>query len=767
MRRIFLAVFIFLGFQISAQLDFGEFNTPYAGVHALSFNPAEIVDSRYKFHMNLMGINFRGANNFVGVSTEMFSISPPKLNDSTKKIYLPRNLNGKDKHAYAQAEVMLPSFMFSLGRKNKFSIAISTNLKTLVTANNINERLANYMFDNKDTNNWKESTSKNLMFNGSSWGSIGLTVGAVVIDKPKYLLKVAATPKINIGLGSTYAFSPNLKLEFASPNSIKRANGILENQVASPIYKDEKLNLDSFQLFESTGFGADVGIIFEKKDKQEYTYEMDCRTDNVRKDLNKYRYRIGLSLVDYGYIQWKGKSPLRRAAFDENAFTQVIGNSKFGKFPDVGKHKDSLLSLYYNGVVLDTSKADYFMWTPTKLNLFFDWRVYKTIYLAANGTYGFVINNFASSQTQNMQFAITPRVEGKLFGLYLPVSYSMLAEEVNAGIGVRALFFNFALYDWTGLARLKSQTRNAAFNLSINIPFHQKAKPKDNDGDLMSNKKDKCPNDAGDCNGDGCPEPDDDQDGIANTNDKCPTQKGVKAFDGCPDTDEDGIPDNLDRCVRKKGLRELGGCPDKDGDGLPDHEDKCPDQKGLKKFDGCPDTDGDGVPDNADDCPTVVGIYDNKGCPEVIPPKDTDEDGVVDSLDNCPFVKGLKTNKGCPITAEAISIIKVAQEKLEFETGSSVIRSISHQSLTTLAYYLVRNPELKVSLKGHTDNVGSADKNLKLSIDRANAVKAFFEERGVAASRIEANGYGMQFPIADNRTPAGRAANRRVEIEVK
>jgi outer membrane protein OmpA-like peptidoglycan-associated protein len=494
---------------------------------------------------------------------------------------------------------------------------------------------------------------------------------------------------------------------------------------------------------------------------------MDCRTDNVRRDLNKYSYRIGLSLIDYGYIQWKGKAPFRRIAVDENALTTDIANSKFSKFPDVQRHSDSLFALSFNGVTLDTSRADYFMWTPTKLNAFIDFNVYKGIYLAANATYGFVINNFAASKTQNMQFALTPRVENKSFGVYLPINYNMLAQEVNAGIGFRLLFFNFALYDWTGIAGLKSQTRNAAFNMSFNIPFHQKSMPKDNDGDLMSNKKDKCPNDAGDCNGDGCPEPDDDGDGIGNSTDKCPNQKGVKAFDGCPDTDQDEVPDHLDRCPKKKGLKDLGGCPDKDGDGLPDHEDKCPNEKGPKKFDGCPDTDLDGVPDNADECPTVPGEYDNKGCPPVIPPRDTDSDGIIDSLDSCPFVIGPKANKGCPITAEAISIVKVAQEKLEFETGSSVIKKESHQSLNTLAYYLVKNPDFKVSLKGHTDNVGDEQKNLKLSIDRANAVKIFIIENGVDAIRIDAQGYGMQYPITDNNTPAGRAANRRVDIEIK
>jgi len=767
MRYLIALHFLLLGSNLVSQMDFGEFNTPYSGVHGLNFNPAEIVDSRYRFHMNLFGFGLRTANNFIGASSDLISFSPPTLNDSTKKIYLPRQLNGSAKHIFLQADLMGPSFMLSVGRKNKFSIGISSNFKTLITANNVSERLANYMFDNKDSNNWKESTSKDLMANGSMWANIGLTLGTVLVDKPGYSLKAAVTPKINIGIVNTYIYSRDLKVEFAGQNSLRNANGILDNQVSAPFIVNSQFKTDSLKFFENMGFGGDVGIIFEKKKSQSFTYEMDCRTDNVRKDLNKYIYRIGLSLIDYGFIQWKGKTPLRRMAVDENAFTTDVDNKKFSKFPDVEQHIKNLSELSSNGVTIDTSRADYFMWTPTKLNAFIDVNIYKGISMAANGTYGFVINNFASSKTQNMQFSLVPRVEGKLFGLYLPVTYSMLAQEVNAGVGFRLLFFNFALYDLTGIAGLKSQTRNAAFNFSVNIPFHQKAKPKDNDGDLMSNKKDKCPNDAGDCNGDGCPEPDDDGDGIGNSIDKCPNLKGVKAFDGCPDTDEDGVPDQIDRCPKKKGLKELGGCPDADGDGLPDHEDKCPKEKGLKKFDGCPDTDGDGVPDIADDCPLVAGVYDNRGCPPITPPKDTDEDGLIDSLDKCPLEKGPKSNKGCLITAEAISIVKVAMEKLEFETGSAVIKKESHQSLTTLAYYLIRNPELKISLKGHTDNVGATEKNLKLSIDRANSVKKFFEEKGVEANRIEAEGFGMQFPIADNRTPAGRAANRRVDILIK
>jgi OmpA-OmpF porin, OOP family len=83
------------------------------------------------------------------------------------------------------------------------------------------------------------------------------------------------------------------------------------------------------------------------------------------------------------------------------------------------------------------------------------------------------------------------------------------------------------------------------------------------------------------------------------------------------DRDGDGIPDDEDRCPDQPGPRELQGCPDgdRDGDGVPDSQDRCPDQPGPKELDGCPDSDGDGIPDVDDKCPTVPGPAQNDGCP--------------------------------------------------------------------------------------------------------------------------------------------------------
>ncbi|WP_127133156.1 OmpA family protein [Pseudoflavitalea rhizosphaerae] len=231
------------------------------------------------------------------------------------------------------------------------------------------------------------------------------------------------------------------------------------------------------------------------------------------------------------------------------------------------------------------------------------------------------------------------------------------------------------------------------------------------------------------------------------------------------DTDGDGIVDSLDACPDIPGLAQFKGCPDKDGDGIPDPEDKCPDVAGLARYQGCPipDTDGDGINDEVDKCPNEKGVARYDGCP--VP--DRDKDGVNDEEDKCPDLPGPVSNQGCPEVKEEIKKrIDVAAKNIFFATGSYQLLAKSHKSLDDVAKLLNEDPNLKLDVEGHTDNTGKADKNLTLSEKRAQAVHDYLVKRGVSDDRINAAGFGQDRPVADNKTTAGRAKNRRVELKL-
>jgi OOP family OmpA-OmpF porin len=200
---------------------------------------------------------------------------------------------------------------------------------------------------------------------------------------------------------------------------------------------------------------------------------------------------------------------------------------------------------------------------------------------------------------------------------------------------------------------------------------------------------------------------------------------------------------------------------DADGDGVPDSADKCPNTPVGVKVDatGCPlDSDGDGVPDLRDQCPnTPVGVkVDATGCP-----LDSDGDGVPDDKDQCPGTpRGVKVNQlGCP-EREPIVL-----KGVNFAYDSAELTQPSHAILDGVAKILTKHPDLKVTIAGHTDSMGTADYNKKLSQRRAGSVMNYLISRGLKSVNLTAVGFGEEQPIASNDEVEGRAKNRRVELQ--
>jgi outer membrane protein OmpA-like peptidoglycan-associated protein len=308
--------------------------------------------------------------------------------------------------------------------------------------------------------------------------------------------------------------------------------------------------------------------------------------------------------------------------------------------------------------------------------------------------------------------------------------------------------------------------------------------PLDGDHDGVPDYLDKCPGTPAEAIGmvdaNGCPL-DSDADGVPDYLDKCPNTPteaiGFVDKNGCPiDSDDDGVADYLDKCPNTpagaRGYVDEKGCPiDTDKDGVADFMDKCPNTPveaiGTVDANGCPkDTDGDGVADYLDKCPNTPsaakGFVDEKGCPI-----DTDADGVADFEDNCPKVPGVASNKGCPeIKKEVKKLFQKALQGIQFETGKAVIKPASFAILDQIAKVLADNPSYLIDVRGHTDNVGNPESNMQLSERRAAAVHDYLVGKGISLKRLSSHGFGDTKPVASNKTPKGKALNRRVEFVV-
>ncbi len=201
---------------------------------------------------------------------------------------------------------------------------------------------------------------------------------------------------------------------------------------------------------------------------------------------------------------------------------------------------------------------------------------------------------------------------------------------------------------------------------------------------------------------------------------------------------------------------------DSDGDGVIDEKDKCPDTVAgaVVDINGCEiDSDKDGVVDRLDQCPdTPLGTpVDAVGCP-----LDSDDDGVIDAKDRCPDTRaGAKVDEyGCEIK-EIIVLSGVY-----FDTNEAILTDKAQHILSGVADILFKHPELAVSVIGHTDNRKSHAYNQKLSELRADSVRDYLVDHGIASERLFIKGFSYDQPVADNSTPEGRAANRRVELHI-
>jgi outer membrane protein OmpA-like peptidoglycan-associated protein len=782
-RYLFVLLMIVLLFvhEDSKSQEFMPFaQSNYAGVSGVVLQPASIVDSRYSFDMVFWGGDFRISNNYLSMKREAFfnpSIWNDALwNDDFRKDNFVENLDGKDKSGIVNFSLMLPSFMVNLSDKSAF--AFSTRIRGMSNVDNITEDLAKFAFEgfNYEPLLYKNLTNANFSVQGNVWAEFAATYAHVIMNSEKHFLKGGITLKYLKGVASAYTFVRELNYRFDGSDTLSLFQSKVNYGITSNF---DEGGIDFMNKVSDPGVGMDLGFVYEyRPDIKKFAYSMDGRDNLLRPDMNKYLFRIGVSLLDFGKINFlKGK-------YSQDFMADIrdwdISDLSINSVSDLNEILREEFDFDEN------VKQNFLMNLPAAISIQMDYNLGNNFYL--NFSPFFALKQGTNLTTKTHHFTtynLTPSYDRKWFGVALP----MQADEYGrfrAGISLRLGAV------WVGSNSIFTNAFSESINASdvyfmFKIPIFRNIE-KDSDRDGVSDKFDQCPETSGlwlmhgcpDTDGDGiadqkdeCPNdpgpealngcPDRDGDGIADKYDRCPDHAGLPGLNGCPDSDGDGIVDFEDECPDQPGKDELRGCPDRDNDGIPDKDDKCPDVPGKPEFQGCPfnDIDGDGIADEIDECPTIPGPAEFNGCP------DSDGDGISDKYDLCPNIPGVPENKGCPpIQKEETEIIKRAFSALEFESGKSIIKAVSYPSLNELAELMKTRKMWKVQLSGHTDNTGNPEKNMELSKNRTQAVKDYLIKQGVEEFRIRTEWFGQEMPVADNKTPAGRQKNRRVEMKI-
>ena len=713
-KGLVIIVVIFMAFNANAQRYYGIANSNYAGLSGLYINPGNISDNRLAADLQFASVN--GALNQNYGYIQSFKNLTNAIKDGTDINFI-KNSNTDNVGINVLGELRGPSFMFQIDKKQAIGFlsrgrvvgsgrGLNTNLFTLINDGIKDVKLAN----GTSFNSGKANTTIN------AFTELGIVYGREILNDGANFLKAGITLKRYNGIEfSSVRFNNfNIKLLDTATSKVE-FNGVIEAAKSFNTNNGFDDITSKNVLFggKGGGFGIDIGAVYEYRDED---------LVSTLKYENKYKFKIGFSIQDFGSMKYKASSS------NENYLINTNGAKVANKVDTANIEFDDVTSYFRTipGVTATKDNGATTVKAPTTFTLYGDYKFTKRVYVNALFTGGLVGDKKAGNRTA-FQAIVTPRFEGKFLDAGLPISFNALSKNVKIGVGLRlGLLFigsDDILSSVIGVGKLTGS--NVYAGLHAAIPYR---KPKE--------RKEK---------EEGLPEPvvvkkvitplDTDKDGIIDTEDKCPTVFGLAAFNGCPDTDADGIQDSEDKCPTVFGVAAFKGCPDTDGDGVQDSEDECPTEKGVTALKGCPDTDGDGVADKNDKCIDRPGPIENAGCPV--------------------------------ITKQVLNRLNFAAQAIQFEVGKDVIKITSFAQLNEVVKILNEYSDYQLIIDGHTDNTGTAEKNQILSEKRASAIKKYFTDKGVDESRLLATGYGFTKPLVPNTNAANKAKNRRVELNMK
>ncbi len=787
LRLSFFIILILPSFYAQSQNFLGLQSSNYAGVNGIDLQPASLADNRLRFDLLLTGINVSSYNTYTQVRSDLFlGKNWDMVTDDNAREYFPEEINGENKSLYFNTDYHLPSFMIGLSEKH--GIGFTAKFRTILNVDNVIEPLARQLYHEllleEDWNVRHRGDGLNI--SAMSYFELGLSYARVLYEDNRRMLKVGGRLKRLVGGTSMYLTANNLDYEIHN-DTLLTVHGT-DVSYGHSIYLNDPFtaistNTDLSEIIEearnllrenSSGWGADIGFVYEHRPNLDrYRYGVG-KYRKPRRDKNKYKYKVGVSLLDLGSINFI------QATFGQNFMGAEdsinLNNYEPTDVPELDEIFNQLFNLNAN------ENATYRMSLPTAFSAQFDYRF--TEHFALN-----ISPYLALRRTDNPQrvhglnnVSVVPRYESKWLDVAIPFSVGggkapALGAMMRLGpviVGSDNIF-NLQFGEF-----VKGANVYAAVKL-----YMPTGKPRDKDWDGVPDKKDECPEIAGLESLKGCREvPIDTTFTPPAIVIETPEIPFEYVF-------EEPVPEKLSEMPK----REVPPVEVNQDDSVITVTPPTPVEvvtpppppKPKRVFVAVAPTevvtDPPTISPPGDDIPRLrvrrtnwtayqrikwpiepVDQYGTGPLKVYMPYADLDDDGVPNVEDDCPDIPGIQANGGCPEVEKGFFKEDVFRS-LYFDTDKYALRTKSKLILAEVVTFLKENPDVIVILNGHTDDSGTEIYNVDLSENRAMTAKAFLLSQGVEDWRIYTYYFSELIPAASNKTAAGKQLNRRVDIQ--
>lgn len=424
-KYIVLTIYCFTFFgSVLAQTFHGFSYDNFSGIYGTISNPANGVESKHRWHINGFSYNsFGGAaygsiqpfeieqkpNGFNGINYSKLSDNPEQIGST-----------------YADRDILLPSVLWNINEKHSLGLLLRS--RAFMDYNNFDSRLwqgINSQMDTLDFNIAAENTNSTTHY----WSEIGLNYATVLINSNYHFLKVGGTLKYFLGHGATEVRG-NLSGNYQTAPDNLTLSGDLVYLNTFPVGNTSNTNSSNSFInsaintaIEGTGYGGDVGLVFEWRPRE--TNRVDVRSNS--RAITKYKFRVSAAVLDIGTITYKGILKDSFAIANANLRgTNISG----GGFIDALRDNANTTSNPKQGNVTFA--------LPRSVNIGLDYFVLNNNNIYINLNYIQSLTTIADlySNSKLNLITLTPRYETRKFSAFLPISYQT-DYGIIAGAGIR------------------------------------------------------------------------------------------------------------------------------------------------------------------------------------------------------------------------------------------------------------------------------------------------------------------------------------------